>query len=61
ELATSPAPELSSSFRPTYNLAVNLVRRYPAEQAHVVLERSFAQFRDVAHQHALSRRLDRAL
>ena len=27
---TSPAPELRSSFRPTYNLAVNLVRRYPA-------------------------------
>ena len=61
ELATSPAPELSSSFRPTYNLAVNLVRRYPAEQVHAVLEQSFAQFRDVSHQHALSRRLDRAL
>jgi ATP-dependent RNA helicase HelY len=60
-LATSPAPEISSSFRPTYNLAVNLVRRYPADQAHVVLDRSFAQFRDQRHSHALSRRLDQAL
>ena len=60
-LATSPAPELSSSFRPSYNLAVNLVRRYRADQAHVLLERSFAQFRDRRHHHALSRRLDRAL
>ena len=60
-LATSPAPELRSSFRPTYNLAVNLVRRYRAEQAHYVLDRSFAQFLDVRHHHALSRRLDRAL
>jgi len=60
-LATSPAPELVSSFRPTYNLAVNLVRRYPAEQTHDILEHSFAQFRDQRHRHALSRRLDAAL
>ncbi|HLX89581.1 MAG TPA: DEAD/DEAH box helicase [Acidimicrobiales bacterium] len=60
-LATSPAPELRSSFRPSYNLAVNLVRRYPADQAHYVLDRSFAQFLDRRHHHALSRRLDRAL
>ncbi|MHB8682652.1 MAG: DEAD/DEAH box helicase [Acidimicrobiales bacterium] len=60
-LATSPAPDLRSSFRPTYNLAVNLVRRYPADQAHYVLDRSFAQYLDRRHHHALSRRLDRAL
>ena len=60
-LATSPAPELTSSFRPTYNLAVNLVRRYRADQAHVLLDQSFAQYRDHRHRHALSRRLDRAL
>jgi len=60
-LATSRAPELRSSFRPSYNLAVNLVRRYPAHQAHVVLDRSFAQFLDRRHHHALSERLDRAL
>ena len=60
-LATSPAPELRSSFRPTYNLSVNLVRRYPADQAHYVLDRSFAQFLDRRHRHALSRRLDASL
>jgi len=37
------------------------VRRYPAHQAHVVLDRSFAQFLDSGHHHALSERLDRAL
>ncbi|HYA68984.1 MAG TPA: DEAD/DEAH box helicase [Acidimicrobiales bacterium] len=60
-LATSPAPDLRSSFRPTYNLAVNLVRRYPADQAHYVLDHSFAQFLDQRHHHALSQRLDRTL
>jgi len=60
-LATSPAPALTSSFRATYNLAVNLVRRYPADQAHYILDRSFAQFLDDRHHHALSRRLDRSL
>jgi superfamily II RNA helicase len=60
-LATSPAPALSSSFRPTYNLATNIVRRYPADEAHYVLDRSFAQFLDTAHRHGLSRRLDRAI
>ncbi len=60
-LVLSPAPDLRSSFRPTYNLAVNLVRRYPVDQAHYVLDRSFAQFVDAAHHHALSRRLDRTL
>ncbi|MGD0320919.1 MAG: DEAD/DEAH box helicase [Acidimicrobiales bacterium] len=60
-LATSPAPALTSSFRPTYNLAVNLVRRYPAHQAHYVLDRSFAQFLDRRHHNALSRHLERAL
>ena len=60
-LATSPPPDLRSSFRPTYNLAVNLVRRYRVDQAHYILDRSFAQFLDRGHHHALSRRLDRAL
>jgi superfamily II RNA helicase len=60
-LATSAPPDLTSSFRPTYNLAVNLVRRYPADQAHFILDRSFAQFLDRRHHHALSRRLDSTL
>jgi ATP-dependent RNA helicase HelY len=60
-LATSPPPDLRSSFRASYNLAVNLVRRYRVDQAHFILDRSFAQFLDSAHHDALSRRLDRAL
>jgi ATP-dependent RNA helicase HelY len=60
-LATSPAPELTSSFRASYNLAVNLVRRYPANQAYDILDRSFAQFLNADHHQALSRRMDRAL
>ncbi|HTT86585.1 MAG TPA: helicase-related protein, partial [Acidimicrobiales bacterium] len=60
-LATSPAPELTSSFRPSYNLAVNLVRRYRAEEAGGVLERSFAQFVSAEHHHALARRMERTL
>ena len=38
---TRPA---SSSFRPSYNMAVNLVRSYTPEQAHRLLNSSFAQF-----------------
>jgi superfamily II RNA helicase len=60
-LATSRAPDLRSSFRPTYNLAANLVRRYPRDEVHYVLDRSFAQFLDPRHHHALSRRLEGAL
>jgi len=60
-LATSAPPDLRSSFRSTYNLAVNLVRRYRADQVHYILDRSFAQFLDTRHHHALSQRLDRAL
>ena len=43
-LAASRSFVLTSSFRPTYNMAANLVRRYPAEQAHHLLNLSFAQF-----------------
>jgi ATP-dependent RNA helicase HelY len=35
---------LSSSFRPTYNLAVNLVRRHSREAAYSLVSSSFAQF-----------------
>jgi ATP-dependent RNA helicase HelY len=44
-LAGSRTYALSSSFRPTYNMAVNLVRRYPPDVAHHLLNLSFAQFR----------------
>jgi ATP-dependent RNA helicase HelY len=43
-LAASRTFRLTSAFRPTYNMAANLVRRYPADEAHRLLERSFAQY-----------------
>ncbi|WP_208028572.1 DEAD/DEAH box helicase [Rhabdothermincola sediminis] len=43
-LAASRSFRLSSAFRPTYNMAANLVRRYPADRAHRLLNLSFAQF-----------------
>lgn len=36
---------LTSSFRPTYNMAVNLVHRYAPDRAHHLLNLSFAQYR----------------
>lgn len=43
-LAASRRFELRSSFRPTYNMAANLVRRHDPETAHRLLSLSFAQF-----------------
>ncbi len=43
-LAGSREYPLVSAFRPTYNMAVNLVHRYDREPAEEVLARSFAQF-----------------
>ncbi|MEQ1786448.1 MAG: DEAD/DEAH box helicase [Acidimicrobiales bacterium] len=43
-LASSRTYALRSAFRPTYNMAANLVRRYEPEQAHHLLDLSFAQF-----------------
>ena len=43
-VALAPPPDLRSAFRPTYNLAVNLVRRFDQETAHAVLRSSFAQW-----------------
>ncbi len=44
-LAASKEYVLRSAFRPTYNMAANLVRRYDEERAHQLLNLSFAQFR----------------
>src|SRR5437764_13832588 len=44
-LASRRAGALTSSFRPTYNMAANLVRRYAPDVAHHLLNLSFAQFR----------------
>ena len=59
-LASRRTDALRSSFRPTYNMAANLVRRYSQFEAHHLLNLSFAQFhadRDVV---ALERQLDRS-
>jgi ATP-dependent RNA helicase HelY len=43
-LASSREFVLRSAFQPTYNMVVNLVRRYDREEAHELLGRSFAQY-----------------
>ena len=43
-LASTRTYELRSSFRPSYNMSVNLVRNYTPEQAQTLLDSSFAQF-----------------
>jgi ATP-dependent RNA helicase HelY len=43
-LASSRTYALRSAFRPTYNMAANLVRRYQPEEAHHLLNLSFAQY-----------------
>ena len=43
-LASSRTYALRSAFRPTYNMAANLVQRYEPDQAHHLLNLSFAQF-----------------
>jgi superfamily II RNA helicase len=52
-LAGAPGRALTSSFRPTYNLAVSLVRRYERVEAYRVVTSSFAQYlseEDLGHQ-----------
>ncbi len=58
-LASTRTYELTSSFRPSYNMAVNLVRNYTREQAHHLLNSSFAQFLADRGVVALERELER--
>jgi ATP-dependent RNA helicase HelY len=44
DLALSRRFVLTSSFRPTYNMAANLVRHYDRDRAHHLLNQSFAQY-----------------
>ncbi len=53
-VASAPPPDLRSAFRPTYNLTVNLVRRFERATALEVLRRSFAQWQ-AAHRGAAGR------
>jgi ATP-dependent RNA helicase HelY len=59
-LASRRTYALTSSFRPTYNMAANLVARYPADIAHHLLNLSFAQYRADKDVVALERQLERA-
>ena len=43
-LAMSRSFQLTSAFRPTYNMAANLVRSYPADRARHLLNLSLAQY-----------------
>src|SRR5205085_7835044 len=58
-LATTRTYELRSSFRPAYNMAVNLVRNYTPEEARHLLNSSFAQFLADRGVVALERELER--
>ena len=58
-LAASRSFRLTSAFRPTYNMAANLVRRYDAAEAHHLLNLSFAQFQADRSVVALETRLER--
>ncbi|MHB1784285.1 MAG: DEAD/DEAH box helicase, partial [Acidimicrobiales bacterium] len=43
-LASARSRALRSSFRPTYNMSVNLVRRYTRDEAYRLVRSSFAQY-----------------
>jgi ATP-dependent RNA helicase HelY len=45
-IAATGAHPMRSSFRPTYNMAANLIAGYPREQAERLLNASFAQFHE---------------
>lgn len=59
-LAGRGTDPLVSAFRPTFNMAANLVARYDRETAHRLLNLSFAQFRADRDVVALERELTRA-
>jgi ATP-dependent RNA helicase HelY len=58
-LASTRTYELRSSFRPSYNMAVNLIRNYTREDARHLLNSSFAQFLADRGVVALERQLER--
>ena len=59
EIAAAGASRLESSFRPTYNMAVNLIANYGQEEAEDLLRASFAEFqRSAFRQRAETQALD---
>ena len=64
KLAGSSQFHLRSAFRPTYNMAANLIRTYESERAHDLLNLSFAQYqadRDIVKLQARLERRRQAL
>ncbi len=59
ELAQSREFHLNSAFRPTYNMAANLVRSFSHDEAHRLLNLSFAQFQADRNVVKVERRLER--
>ncbi len=59
ELAGSSSFHLRSAFRPTYNMAANLVRTSSSDEAHRLLNLSFAQFQADKDVVRLEARLER--
>jgi ATP-dependent RNA helicase HelY len=59
-LAGARSYTLTSSFRPTYNMTANLVRRYSPEVARHLLNLSFAQYRADAEVVRLEAQLEKA-
>lgn len=58
--AASRSFSISSSFRPTYNMAANLVRRYQPDEARHLLNLSFAQYQSDGEVVRIEARLERA-
>ena len=58
-LASTRTYPLRSSFKPGYNMAVNLVARIGADAARGILEKSFAQFQADRSMVGLARRIER--
>ncbi len=61
DLAGSKAFSLRSVFRPTYNMAINLVRLHDREGAHHLLDQSYGQFQADRDLTAMSKRRRRIL
>lgn len=59
-IAASSGHPLRSSFRPTYNMAVNLVASYRREDAEQLLDASFARFRDARRRTGLLESIEQA-
>lgn len=59
--AVAPAPDLVSAFHPTYNLAVNLVRRWSRQEALALLASSYGQWQAPDGSESLTAQLDRRL